>query len=218
MILNRDLKMAGIPKRDERGKTSDVHALRHTFGTLMSKGGVSPRTAQAAMRHSDIKLTMNVYTDPKLLDVRGAMDTLPTFALNGPMREEATGTDGGASRTLALPPAQTADEAGQSQTITVHPFTYSIGKPVAVSGKPVNGKGRLSLDDNRPLCGAEGDRTPDLLNGIQEVYQVWIAENPSVSRFVTIHRFQRFGRIITFLWFTVHNRAWQGCDRFVEVQ
>jgi integrase len=56
--LDRDLKLAGIPKRDERGRTLDVHALRTTFGTLMSKGGVAPRTAQAAMRHSDIRLTM----------------------------------------------------------------------------------------------------------------------------------------------------------------
>jgi integrase len=61
-ILDRDLKLAGIPKRDERGRTVDVHALRHTFGTLLSKGGVAPRTAQAAMRHSSIELTMNVYT------------------------------------------------------------------------------------------------------------------------------------------------------------
>lgn len=41
-ILNRDLKAAGIPKRDDRGRTVDVHA----------------------MRHSDIKLTMGVCTDP----------------------------------------------------------------------------------------------------------------------------------------------------------
>jgi len=54
-----------IDKRDERGRTIDVHALCHTFDTLLSKGGVSPRTAQAAMRHSKIDLTMNVYTDPK---------------------------------------------------------------------------------------------------------------------------------------------------------
>ena len=75
-ILDRDLKAAGIPKRDERGRTVDVHAMRHTFGTLLSKGGVAPRTAQAAMRHSTIDLTMNVYTDPKLLDVAGAMEAL----------------------------------------------------------------------------------------------------------------------------------------------
>ena len=70
-ILDRDLKAAGIPKRDDRGRTVDVHAMRTTFGTLLSKTGTAPRTAQAAMRHSDIKLTMGVYTDPRLLDVRG---------------------------------------------------------------------------------------------------------------------------------------------------
>jgi hypothetical protein len=37
-ILNRDLKAAGIAKVDERGRTLDVHALRTTFGTLLSKG------------------------------------------------------------------------------------------------------------------------------------------------------------------------------------
>ena len=75
-ILDRDLLLAGILKRDERGRTIDVHAMRHTFGTLLSKGGVMPRTAQAAMRHSTINLTMNSYTDPRLLDVAGAMESL----------------------------------------------------------------------------------------------------------------------------------------------
>ena len=94
-ILDRDLKLAGIPKRDDRGRTLDMHALRHTFGTLLSKGGVAPRTAQAAMRHSTIDLTMNVYTDPKLLDVHGALDSLPDLPLDQRNRSamRATGTD-----------------------------------------------------------------------------------------------------------------------------
>ena len=109
-IFDRDLVMAGlarrvlvdgkwrIDKRDERGRTLDIHALRHTFGTLLSTGGVAPRTAQAAMRHSTIDLTMNVYTDPKLLDVHGALDSLPSLPLDGGPQTEriaakATGTD-----------------------------------------------------------------------------------------------------------------------------
>jgi len=80
-ILDRDLRLAGIPKTDSRGWTVDVHAMRHTFGTLLSKGNVAPRTAQAAMRHSTIDLTMNVYTDPQLLDVAGALDRLPELSL-----------------------------------------------------------------------------------------------------------------------------------------
>ncbi len=97
-ILDRDLLAAGIDKADERGRTIDVHALRHSFGTLLSKGGVTPRTAQAAMRHSNIDLTMNVYTDPKLLDVQGALDSLPSLDWkSSPSTERqtmrATGTD-----------------------------------------------------------------------------------------------------------------------------
>jgi integrase len=88
-ILDRDLSTAGIPKRDERGRTLDVHALRTTFGTLLSKGGVAPRTAQAAMRHSDIRLTMQTYTDPKLLDVSGALRTLPALPIDVPRIDAA---------------------------------------------------------------------------------------------------------------------------------
>jgi len=50
---------------------------------ILSKGGVSLRTAQAAMRHSTPTLTANVYTDPKLLDVAGALDALPSLPLGG---------------------------------------------------------------------------------------------------------------------------------------
>lgn len=75
--LNQDLAVAGIAKKDDRGRTLDVHALRHSFGTMLSTSGVAPRVAQAAMRHSDINLTMQLYTDPRLLDVQGAMEALP---------------------------------------------------------------------------------------------------------------------------------------------
>jgi hypothetical protein len=40
------------------------------------------------MRHSSIDLTMNVYTDPKLLDVQSALNMLPAFPLDG--RAECT--------------------------------------------------------------------------------------------------------------------------------
>ncbi|OHB54201.1 MAG: hypothetical protein A2Y12_17155 [Planctomycetes bacterium GWF2_42_9] len=78
-VFDRDIAAAGIEKEDERGRTLDVHALRHTFGTHLSKAGVAPRVAQAAMRHSSIHLTMNIYTDPTLLDVAGAINALPKF-------------------------------------------------------------------------------------------------------------------------------------------
>jgi integrase len=99
-IFDRDLVFAGLApvetrggkevviKTDDRGRTIDVHAMRHTFGTQLSKAGVPLRTAQAAMRHSDPSLTANVYTDPKLLDVAGAVASLPHLplgAVGGPV-------------------------------------------------------------------------------------------------------------------------------------
>ena len=93
-ILNRDLEAADIPKKDDRGRTVDVHALRHSFGTLLSTSGVAPRIAQRAMRHSRIDLTMNTYTDPALLDVHAAMNALPSLdAETEPAEQKATGTD-----------------------------------------------------------------------------------------------------------------------------
>ena len=105
-ILDRDLEFAGIPKKEDRGRAVDIHALRHTFGTHLSKAGVAPRVAQAAMRHSSIDLTMNVYTDPRLLDVHGALDSLPALSLGDSTTDtqaeaKATGTDNAMARQFA---------------------------------------------------------------------------------------------------------------------
>ena len=80
-ILDRDLKAAGIPKIDSEGFVVHVHALRHSFGTHLSKAGVLPRIAQAAMRHSNISLTMNTYTDARLLDTSAAVECLPSLPI-----------------------------------------------------------------------------------------------------------------------------------------
>ena len=80
VVFDADCQAAGIAKSDVRGRQVDIHALRHTFGTHLSAVGVRARTAMAAMRHSRIELTMNYYTDPALLDVAGAMNSLPDFS------------------------------------------------------------------------------------------------------------------------------------------
>lgn len=118
-ILYRDLLAAGIPRKDERGRTIDVHAMRHSFGTLLNKSGTAPRTVQAAMRHSSIDLTMNTYTDPKLLDIHGALDGLPALSLDAdPKREriaaKLTGTDGGTPIPFAPAFAPTPDDSSKS--------------------------------------------------------------------------------------------------------
>jgi integrase len=76
-IFNKDIELAGIPKTDKRGYVADVHGLRTTFCSLLSKAGVQPKTVQLAMRHGSIDLTMETYTDPALLDLHSAVSSLP---------------------------------------------------------------------------------------------------------------------------------------------
>ena len=71
--IGRDLE-AGIAKRGRKGPDARRACALRTIGILLSKGGaLHHEPAQAAMRHSDIRLTMGIYTDPKLLDVRGCL-------------------------------------------------------------------------------------------------------------------------------------------------
>ena len=65
---------------------------------MLSTSGVAPRTAMSAMRHSSIDLTMSTYSDPRLLDVYGAVEALPMLSLSATRQDapeslRATGTD-----------------------------------------------------------------------------------------------------------------------------
>jgi hypothetical protein len=164
-IFDRDLKHDGILKRDERGRTLDVHALRTTFGTLLSKG-VPLRTAQAAMRHSDPSLTANVYTDPRLLDVHGALDALPSLPLGSEqtaMRERAraTGTETYGDCSVALPIALTPDKPGQAVATAVKMISPGLSSAGAdrsiVSGLLDKAKGEQTTPVNPGLDYARQD-------------------------------------------------------------
>jgi integrase len=168
-IFDRDLRAAGIPKRDDRGRTLDVHALRTTFGTLLSKGGVPLRTAQAAMRHSDPSLTANVYTDPKLLDVRGALDALPSLPLDNEQkaireRARATGTETYGHCSVALSVALTPDKPGQYESIPGKTATEATNSIVAfdpaASAELVKGKATLTTPDMESAEWAMRDSNP----------------------------------------------------------
>jgi len=73
--FRRDLERTEIPYHTERGEV-DRKSLRKTFGTHLAMAGVDLRVAVKLMRHSDPRLTMNVYTDPMLLDMKGAVEVL----------------------------------------------------------------------------------------------------------------------------------------------
>ncbi|MFM7521296.1 MAG: site-specific integrase [Planctomycetota bacterium] len=115
-ILDRDLHAAGIPKRDDRGRTVDVHAMRHTFASHLVAAGVAPRVAQAALRHSSLELTMQHYTDPRLLDVAGALAALPALSAAETKAMPEAEADGAVAPTVAL----TSDRPSQNKAAGVH--------------------------------------------------------------------------------------------------
>ena len=63
--------------RDSQGRFADFHSLRHTFVTNLCKANVSPKTAQTLARHSDIRLTMNIYTHVDDQEQAAAIAQLP---------------------------------------------------------------------------------------------------------------------------------------------
>jgi hypothetical protein len=131
-IFNRDLLVAGIVKRDDRSSTVDLHALRHTFCTLLGMGESPPRVVQELMRHRDPRLTANTYTDPRRLDRWRALNSMPKFPLDdrsGDRRKRPTGTE--ADRLLAA---------------RLAPYPGSDGSSLAIDDTPirVTGPGRGS--------------------------------------------------------------------------
>jgi len=58
---------------DARGRRLDRKCLRMSFCTWLKRGGVDLRDAQRLMRHSDPRLTSNVYSDLRVADLRAAV-------------------------------------------------------------------------------------------------------------------------------------------------
>ena len=161
-IFNRDLTAAKTAKKDDRGRTLDVHALRTTFGTLLSRGGVPLRTAQAAMRHSDPSLTANIYTDPRLLDVHGALDALPSLPLSQDPDADRQRVQAAITGTYGSPSVALPDDK-RCKTVVSADKTKSPDHPsagahsVVVSGFAGTSKAFVSSLDNPCLpIGATG--------------------------------------------------------------
>ena len=102
---------------DESGLVADFHANRHTFISNLGRAGVSLTTAQKLARHSDPKLTANVYTHLGVSDRAAAIGSLPappsTLAPDRqPDRQvlAATGTDN--AQQIAEAPQAASENGG----------------------------------------------------------------------------------------------------------
>ncbi len=51
--------------------------MRHLFITNLERAGISPKMAQTLARHSDIRLTLGVYTHIEIHDCTLAIQSLP---------------------------------------------------------------------------------------------------------------------------------------------
>ncbi len=170
-VFERDRAVAGIAKSDDRGRTVDVHALRHTFGTMLSKAGVSPRVAQAAMRHSSIDLTMNVYTVPRLLDVQGAIESLPQISTTSEPFENKhrmaagaeTFTPSAVAVTVAVPTDFSRDSQSTAVTLLAISSAESFANSLDAKVVDTNEKRSLSRSNSeRSRSEAGGTRTRNL--------------------------------------------------------
>ena len=93
-MLKKDLKAAGIPYEDDSGHVFDFHSLRHQTGSLLAAAGVTPKVAQDLMRHSDIRMTMDIYTHTLTGQQSAAVESLPNLRpANDSIRQKKTGTD-----------------------------------------------------------------------------------------------------------------------------
>lgn len=75
----KDLRAAGIPYRDAEGRVFDFHSLRKCLGTYLRMANIDPATSMKMMRHSDIRLTMEIYNDDTLLEMAPVAAMLPKF-------------------------------------------------------------------------------------------------------------------------------------------
>jgi hypothetical protein len=161
--LDRDLRAADLPKRDERDRTFDMHAFRGTFNTWLAAAGVPLTTRRLLMRHAAEGVTDGHYADAKLIDLRGALELLPLLPLTGEPggeRSAATGTDDAAPVCMSVCfPA--GDSCAAEATAGVGAESDAAAH-AAVSSGPTVGNGLFSASG---VKAGERDRTANVQLG-----------------------------------------------------
>ncbi len=137
-VFRKDLEGAGIPYDDFRRERADFHALRKTYGTMLTLAGVGQRTVMELMRHSDMRLTVKTYTDANMLPVSDAIVALTNFA--------ASKQDSQIDSQRLVPDRPTVSaavplNAGEPKVLTAGGETFSPSETVLVREGPHDGNG-----------------------------------------------------------------------------
>ena len=127
-MLHADLRRRGIEPIDDQGRVVDTHSLRHGYISALARAGVPIKVAQTLARHSDPKLTMNVYSHLTAFDLHGAIaDALPDLTSEA---DEgfvvATGTRGPtATQNATLPEVSDPNVMPVKEFMSVRPLTLN---------------------------------------------------------------------------------------------
>jgi hypothetical protein len=89
-LCGNDLEAAGV----DSAAWFDFHCLRHTYITMLVKSGANVKVCQELARHSDPKLTMNLYTHLTVHDISRGLDGLAHILPTNGVSKGLTGTDG----------------------------------------------------------------------------------------------------------------------------
>ena len=65
--------------KDLLGRQADFHAIRRSLNTHLAQNGVDAHTRKEIMRHSELRLTLDVYTDSTALPTVAAIEKLPVY-------------------------------------------------------------------------------------------------------------------------------------------
>ena len=91
LVLRKLLAMRTLPKRcGEEAEYAGLPVQQAACLAELAQTQVLPaQDRQAATRHSSLDLATNVYTDPTLFDMAGAVEALPDLSLGGRARSLA---------------------------------------------------------------------------------------------------------------------------------
>ena len=119
------------------------------------------------MRPSSLELTMNVYTNPRLLDVQGAVESLPEISVTSERNENCQRMAAGAENLVAPLVAPTSDFSSDSQStpVTLHAISprADFGNSLGGNFVPTNEERSVpTCSSERPSSEAGGTRTRNL--------------------------------------------------------
>ncbi len=135
---------------DSNGRFADFHSNRHLFITSLERANLAPKMAQTLARHSDVRLTLGVYTHVGLHDQTAAIHSLPAPP-SIDAADQAESAPLAATGTTGASPENLGPEVGQEMVPTMVPSDPENGAHI--------GAVRLSSEtyQSASLCTEVGD-------------------------------------------------------------